>query len=470
MIDLDTDDGVRNAFKTVAGWYGPNSTEVGDDGNVVVLGPTVPAPARRRALVGSVAAAVVLVAAVAVALVAGGGNRSIAAANGDWSPMAESPLDARFAPVTLWTGSELLVWGGHDASGTELSDGAAYDPDLNTWRTMAPMPFVYERREGVGVGEDGGSTTHASPGAWIAGKAVFVLAGGEPSSWQVVSYDPDEDLWDVLDQASFASRPDDTLARVTGTATVQVPYAAVEWQGELLVFGWESERHEFGWSTFDVDARRWGAFNGLPGSGVLYGATGPAHVNVVEDRYLVWVANRYFAGSDTPAGYSADLTSGEVTPVERLERSMRVDVGDLSDNGTVVGLAGDDDELRRFAARLDPRTGTWSAVRPPPSGPTDNRAFGELVDMDDATAFVGGLDISGMTTGGLRSEAAELVLGDDGRWHRLPSSPVDLSRVGATAVWTGDRLLVWGGATTTDSGPVNLPVEPLADGAVYSFG
>lgn len=468
MINLDNEEGVRNAFKTVAGWYGSDARDLGDDGNVTVLGPTGRRPGHRRTLVGSAAAALVLVAVVAIAGVAGRNYQPVAAANGEWSQMADAPLDARFAPVTLWTGSELLVWGGHDSAGTELTDGAAYDPDGNRWRTMAPFPFEYELRKGVGIGEDGGSTTHPSPGAWIDDKAVFVLASGEPGGWQIVSYDPAEDRWDILDEARFAARADDSLARLTGTATVQDPYAAVEWQGELLVFGWESERHEFGWSTFDVTSRRWSSFNGLPGSGGLYGATGPAHVTVMDDRYLVWVINRYFAGSDAPAGYSVDLLDGEVVAVERPERNTRVDIAELSTDGIIVGLSGDGETVRRFAAQLDPRTGTWSALTPPPSGSAGDDLFGGLSAMDDATALVGGLDIPSYSVGGLKSEAAELVLDEDGRWHDLPKAPINLSRVGAVVVWTGDRLIVWGGATTATSGPVNLAVTPLSDGAVYA--
>ena len=57
-----------------------------------------------------------------------------AAAEGEWATMAPSPLVARFAPISLWTGDELIVWGGHDLAGDEYVDGAAYDPITDTWR------------------------------------------------------------------------------------------------------------------------------------------------------------------------------------------------------------------------------------------------------------------------------------------------------------------------------------------------
>ena len=49
----------------------------------------------------------------------------------------------------------------------------------------------------------------------------------------------------------------------------------------------------------------------------------------------------------------------------------------------------------------------------------------------------------------------------------LPKPPIDLDRVGHTAIWTGDEIIVWGGATTEFAGPNNLATIPLRDGALY---
>lgn len=46
-------------------------------------------------------------------------------------------LGKRRSCITLWTGEEVLVWGG---SG-QLNDGAAYNPSSNTWRSISPNPF-----------------------------------------------------------------------------------------------------------------------------------------------------------------------------------------------------------------------------------------------------------------------------------------------------------------------------------------
>jgi hypothetical protein len=41
--------------------------------------------------------------------------------------------DARNGHTAVWTGSEMIVWGGQDESFTRLNTGGKYDPSLDTW-------------------------------------------------------------------------------------------------------------------------------------------------------------------------------------------------------------------------------------------------------------------------------------------------------------------------------------------------
>jgi hypothetical protein len=74
-------------------------------------------------------------------------------ATGEWHRLPDSPLDARIDPASVWTGDEFLVWGGSDmgegsrAAGRPLApvtrffdDGAAYDPSTGAWRELPPSP------------------------------------------------------------------------------------------------------------------------------------------------------------------------------------------------------------------------------------------------------------------------------------------------------------------------------------------
>ena len=56
-----------------------------------------------------------------------------------WAPVAPSPLSGRGGHRAVWTGREMLVWGGFDSA--VRGDGALYNPFDDTWVRMAPGPL-----------------------------------------------------------------------------------------------------------------------------------------------------------------------------------------------------------------------------------------------------------------------------------------------------------------------------------------
>ena len=62
-----------------------------------------------------------------------------------WSPLPDTPLEGRSDPAFVWTGDELLIWGGRSEGGGSnasfFADGAAYDPSSRTWRSLPDAPI-----------------------------------------------------------------------------------------------------------------------------------------------------------------------------------------------------------------------------------------------------------------------------------------------------------------------------------------
>ena len=56
-----------------------------------------------------------------------------------WTPIAPSPLSGRGGHRAVWTGREMLVWGGFD--GAEQADGALYSPATDSWARLVPGPL-----------------------------------------------------------------------------------------------------------------------------------------------------------------------------------------------------------------------------------------------------------------------------------------------------------------------------------------
>lgn len=105
-----------------------------------------------------------------------------------WSTIPAAPLSPRTYPFHVWTGEELIVWGGMEEieefllSGT--TGGAAYNPTTNTWRVLAEAPLG-RRNPGVAV--------------WT-GTSMITGGNGDQTdgdaSW--AAYDPALDSWTEL--------------------------------------------------------------------------------------------------------------------------------------------------------------------------------------------------------------------------------------------------------------------------------
>ena len=463
MIDLSTDEGIRQAFREIADWPTPAPA----DSSVTMLRSPrsrrfdeARRANRSRRLV--TAAAAVLVVAGAVGLVARrDGGDPVAHSPRGWSAMADSPLSARFAPSVVWDGDEMLVWGGYDTDGTSLIDGAAYRPTTNTWRPIAPMTT--------------GRAPAASPPqavpdltAWVGGEAVSIVASdGDPWGWDVVAYDPETDDWRTIEQNRYDQLPTDELVPTAGAAPIHQPYAAAGWRDQLVVVGWRSDLSLMGWARLDPTTGTWSPFTPLSGSEDAYGMrNAPGSPTIIDDRYLVMMTSGQL--TDNPFGYRIDLVENTSIPLD-----VPADVGafnlsiSLAGDGTIIGVTTDEEgQSKRFATRLDAASGTFSAIAAAPRGPVEHQA--PLIAIPGGYVSLGGLDVDGVTMGGLRSESVHLSASAqvDG-WTNLPKPPIDLDRIGHAAIWTGREVLVWGGATAEFAGPSNLATIPLRDGAVY---
>jgi hypothetical protein len=103
-------------------------------------------------------------------------------ATDSWTMMPAAPLAARHDPVSAWTGTEMVVLGGID--GALFADGAAYNPATNTWRAIASAPL------------DGIAATMAST-VWTG--TELIIWGGDNADGQPratgAAYNPSTDTW-----------------------------------------------------------------------------------------------------------------------------------------------------------------------------------------------------------------------------------------------------------------------------------
>jgi hypothetical protein len=138
-------------------------------------------------------------------------------ATGAWRPLPAGPLSARAAVATAWTGTELLVWGSTGRDGPGVRDGAAFDPRANRWRTIAPAP--------VALNQSG----WPSPSTVWTGRELIVIgsllddnnAATRPDATGL-AYDPAADRWRRLPGVRLS--PQASAAAWTGRAVLALDY------------------------------------------------------------------------------------------------------------------------------------------------------------------------------------------------------------------------------------------------------
>lgn len=106
-----------------------------------------------------------------------------------WTPLptAGAP-SARIGHVAVWTGTEMLVWGGETSLGARLSNGARFDPTTGSWRPM---------------GTDGACARLDERGVWTGDRLVILgEAVATPDEFypppSVGVYSPIEDSWEMF--------------------------------------------------------------------------------------------------------------------------------------------------------------------------------------------------------------------------------------------------------------------------------
>ena len=82
-----------------------------------------------------------------------------------WRTTPTAPIEARANAVTVWTGQEMLVWGGHTGS-SSLWDGATFNPTSGEWRKIPPPLGQWQR------------DISAGPGVWSGDRLIVSLSDG----------------------------------------------------------------------------------------------------------------------------------------------------------------------------------------------------------------------------------------------------------------------------------------------------
>jgi hypothetical protein len=136
-------------------------------------------------------------------------------ATGAWRAIATAPISPRLGGVEVWTGSELIVWGGGGPESPDASNGAAYDPASDTWRRIPDSPTALNSASGMWTGKE-----MLVFGSLLDGRNI---AATQTSVGAV--YDPTTDRWHKM-------APSELSPQATSST----------WAGDRMV-AWDYEVH-----------------------------------------------------------------------------------------------------------------------------------------------------------------------------------------------------------------------------------
>lgn len=370
-----------------------------------------------------------------------GPNTASDLASGHWSRMSPAPLSRRVGAAVTWTGSQLIVWGGASASTASkgvprrlFANGAIWSPGTNTWAPMAPSPL---------------SGREDAAAIWDGQKMIIWGGGVESYSANLAyddgaTYDPSTNSWAKLPPAPISAR-----GGVTGL-----------WDGRQAIFvagatryaGLATKGDVIAAAVYDPTTSSWSRLPVFPAPG-RGGAIGITALWSGREL-LVWAT--YLLPSNTPgsigapkqvaASWAPGAPSWQVLAVPPFPTLGATATWDGKRAILVGGSSCLPGQLGCVASPLttsfDPSTKKWSKVSP-------NRVTASAESFVSTGAALVALDAD---VGETADNNQTVLSPGDGEvasitghgWRRLRPFPLGVSQ-GATTLWTGKDLLVWGG-------------------------
>jgi N-acetylneuraminic acid mutarotase len=344
-----------------------------------------------------------------------------------WTPtsLTKAPT-GRDQHTAVWTGSEMIVWGGEN-NGVLLNTGGRYNPSTDSWTatstTNAPAARLYDTAVWTGT----------EMIVWGGFGNGYLNTGGR--------YDPGADSW-------------------TGTSTANAPegreYHTTVWTGsEMIVWGGRDQ------SIFRLDTG--GRYN--PGTDSW---TATSTINAPsgrDDHTAVWTGSEmivwggFFVDGggghyvNTGGRYDPSADSWTATSTANAPEAREHHTAVWTESEMIV-WGGDNPSLLTTGGRYDPSMDSWTATTT--TNAPDPRA-GHTVVWTGSEMIVWGGYVPG-ASGKPQAQFAEPTAtgtptpGDGGRydvntdsWRATSTTKAPNARWTHTAVWTGSEMIIWGG-------------------------
>jgi N-acetylneuraminic acid mutarotase len=326
-----------------------------------------------------------------------------------WTPTSTNGApSAQRGHTAVWTGTQMVVWGGYlpDRVTHDVNAGARYDPATDTWSPTATSGAPPAREQHTAV--------------WTGSQ--MVVWGGFSDDGPLVSggrYDPANDVW--------------TPTSTAGAPSSRYGHTAV-WTGSSMIVwgGFSFPDYLDTGARYDPASDRW-----TPTST----AGAPAGR---EEHTAVWTGSQMVVwGGEADAGVFS--SGGRYDPRTDIWTPTSLQGAPSNEDHTAVWTGhemlvwgGNYDDQGRY----DPASDTWTAMSS--SGAPSQRTQHSAIWTGREMVVWGGRGAEDrLDTGGRYNPVTD-------SWLPTSTTGTPSARRGHTAVWTGDLMLIWGGDSLID--------------------
>lgn len=356
----------------------------------------------------SVLAVLVALAMAAGILIARATERATEAPS--WQALPQAPISGRLGAGAVWTGAEMIVWGGAVPSeGQTTNGGAAYDPATRTWRLIAPAPARVV----------GGAAV-----AWTGDEMVVWASNSPDGPVGAAAYHPGSDSWNSLPEGPLGKR-EGYASAWTGTELIVVGGNLGDTLAKPIAAALDPLAGT--WRLLPA-LNRLGALN--PGAGMTWGGR-EAFLLCAVCQGRRSCSSMFLAYDPATDGLRRiDLSKAPIVPEQQL--SM------VGWSGTdvvfaIVGVPSNVNSGRIAVVRYNPAADSWSKGAFAP--------FPLTQGVNQQTAWLGDRLVVPDGSSGLQI----YTLATDA-WETITPGPSPLNWGAASAIaWTGTKLIVWSG-------------------------
>jgi len=351
----------------------------------------------------------------------GGNSPTVSNAGGKYNPTTDSWVPTstgpncpagRYGHTAGWTGSEMLVWGGYDNVSTFFNTGGRYNPSSNSWVPLSS-------------GTNCPTGRYAHTAVWTGSE--MVIWGGTNGTPMGTGgrYNPTSDSW---------------IATSTGVhcPAARARHTAVWTGAEMIIWGGATTLALDTGARFDPTTDTW-----VPTS---------SDTNYPSARYLhatVWTGSEMVVWGGSGSTYSPDggryypatdswvaTSTGSDCPTPRCNLTA------VWTGSRVIIWGGSNGASLNTGGQYDPISDSWTATSVGTNCPT-GRSLHTAIWTGSKMIVWGGTSGSSLNTGGCYSPATDA-------WSATSTGAgCPSARYSHTAVWTGSEMIIWGGYDST---------------------